>query len=134
MKNTIKVAILVLLASLAGCRTTVSPETQLRHRLQSIIIPQVDFNEADITDVVSYLKSASMLNDPSGRHGKGIAIIIDSKRLAAGLEKAKPITFHAKNISLFDLIEAVTKIAGLEYSIGPSVIIDRKTRVQSGGE
>ncbi|MBU4199545.1 MAG: hypothetical protein KKG09_08255 [Verrucomicrobia bacterium] len=51
MNRTFKIAILVLLPFLVGCRTPVSPETQFRHRLQSIILPHVDFREADIRDV-----------------------------------------------------------------------------------
>lgn len=48
--------------------------TALQEKMQSIIIPKVEFRQAQIADVVSYLVDASINADPSG---EGINIILN---------------------------------------------------------
>jgi len=116
-------------------------------KMRSIKIPEIDFRQANIYDVIEFLVEASIDNDREAAPGekKGVDIILD---LGAAGQPTAPvsddpfadvldlggqgasvradiplITFHARYISLHEALRIVTSVAGLKYTIRGSVVI-----------
>ncbi len=102
-----------------------------RERLRQIIIPEVDFRQADVRDVLAFLHKASVEHDPEQR-GIGIIMTIDdhphrddsSQVMEAdpfavssrGGESHGPlISFRSMELSLLDALDIVADIAKLRW-------------------
>ena len=131
MKRHLQILLLSVAATVIGCKTEMSPEAQLRERLQSIVIPEVIFRNVEIDDIVHSLEAMCMDYDPSGRNGEGIAILLDTQRIGFLPERRTLVSYCAHNVSALEVLEATTRAAGLLYRIGPAVVIDQ-ARVQHG--
>ena len=83
--------------------------------MQRIIIPQIDFNNAEVQDVVKFLQKASIEYDGKKR---GVNFVLDLKD-----EKPGNITFKARFITLLDLLNMCTDANGLTYRIEGSVVM-----------
>jgi hypothetical protein len=83
--------------------------------MQRIIIPQIDFNNAEVQDVVKFLQKASIEYDGKKR---GVNFVLDLKD-----EKPGNITFKARFITLLDLLNMCTDVNGLTYRIEGSVVM-----------
>lgn len=64
---------------------TISSQQKLQKKMEGIIIPSIEFRQANITDVVNFLVDASVAGDPDG---VGVNIIL--KLSAPGTESAAP--------------------------------------------
>ena len=91
-----------------------APSHALQEKLKAIVIPAVDFRQANIHDVVNFLVEASMAADPEQ---KGVNIILN-----IGQAKVPGITLNLRRISMFDAIKNITAVAGVEYSIGAEAV------------
>ena len=110
---------------------------EVREKLKEIKIPEIDFRQADIKDVVNFLSDASK-KQSSGKDGDsgGVAIeLYDGFATATGTvapddpfgDAADPgatgggetplVTFHAKDVSLEDALRIVTSVSGQKYRI-----------------
>ena len=121
-------------------------------KMKSIKIPEIDFRQANIYDVVTFLSEASIANDRTEveeGEKKGVDIILDlgTGRQAAPQEAAVSddpfadtldlgdggaaagggdiplITFHARYVTLLEALRIVTSVAGLKYTIRGSVVM-----------
>ena len=116
-------------------------EEQTRKKMESITIPAVDFKDADITDVVLYLKDKSKEYDPDG---KGVTFVLklgggdagystdeaedfDSEDLDEGshdeLSGDEGISFSDSDRSLLEVLDKVTTQADLKYRVEGRVVL-----------
>jgi len=120
---------------------------RVRRKLKEIKIPEIDFRQANINDVMEFLSEASQEMDGDGdAEGKGIAIEVDKRiaaarpdstgvdhfaedpaddAAAAGGGEVPNITFHARYVTLDEALKITTSVAGLKHTIGE----DGKIRV-----
>ncbi len=134
--------------------TTTTSENEQRtlivEKMSKIRIPEVDFRQANIRDVVDFLHQQSVEFDPSETpdERKGVNIILkldeDGSGGAAPAEPLDPfaapddafgggggaaagdetlVTFSALDITLKEALDIVVDVAGLKYRIRGSVII-----------
>ncbi|MBN1558554.1 MAG: hypothetical protein JW951_10470 [Lentisphaerae bacterium] len=143
------------LEALAPRRRTPPEEAQARKRILDkmgrIVIPELDFRQANIHDVIDFLQEASVEFDKESEEGeqRGVNIILNlrSERrgeaglgagpadpFAAALEAdtgtgggagtdVQSITFSARHISLLEALDIVTNVADLKYRIEGSVVM-----------
>ena len=114
-------------------------QDELLRQMQQIIIPEIDFRQANIHDVVKYLQEVSVAHDPEGT-GVNIIVNLASKErpqasrggdpFAPGEREKQPdagvplITFSARRISLLEAVRIVSRVANLQYGfVGRAVMI-----------
>ncbi len=133
-----------------GPQDLVTPSRRLQERMESIIIPRIEFRQANIRDVVSFLRDASEAADPEG---EGVNIILNLSMpegvSAAPAERRTPsamddpwgdewdaapaapaggsgvpsITLNLRRISLMEAVRFITEVAGLRFRIEDSVVV-----------
>ncbi|MBT3194634.1 MAG: hypothetical protein HN341_18975 [Verrucomicrobia bacterium] len=138
-----------------GLATDTSTENVQRaaiiQKMTQIRIPEVDFRQANIRDVVDFLHGQSVEFDPSEnpdeRKGVNIILKLDQQSGAGGGAPAAPldpfaapddafgggdaaaagddtlVTFSALDITLKEALDIVVDVAGLKYRIRGSVVI-----------
>ncbi|MFO7870241.1 MAG: hypothetical protein R6V03_02280 [Kiritimatiellia bacterium] len=141
-------------AGATEARTAVEKSDRIRilDKMQHIKIPEIDFRQGNINDVVIFLQEQSVEFDPTpieeAGDQRGVNIVLN---LGAGGRKAAPaggggagggflgegeggggaggeaqaklITFRARHISLFEALEIVTEMANMKYRIQGSVVM-----------
>jgi general secretion pathway protein D len=102
---------------------TVGPteEERLIAKLESIMIPEVVFREANVHDVVEFLVEASREGDQaeSDPQRKGVNIVLnvgDESRL-------NTISFSARYVSLLGAVKILSEVAGLKYRIEKNIVL-----------
>ncbi|MDR0993537.1 MAG: hypothetical protein LBN38_03080 [Verrucomicrobiota bacterium] len=136
----------------AGTERRVSGD-RLQEKMQRIIIPSVEFRQANINDVVTFLVDASIAADPEG---EGVNIILNlgtsggvaasapasapmedewgfpmeedysmsmSAPSSGGSTGVSPITLNLRRISMLDAIKYITEVANLKYRIEESAVM-----------
>lgn len=83
----------------------------LAQKLNSIIIPQVDFEEASIEDAVTFLANKTRELDPERN---GVSILMKNASVAS---TSKPISLRLSNIPAGELLRYITNIAGVKYKV-----------------
>jgi general secretion pathway protein D len=139
-----------------GIQTETSVEnverTRILSKMEKIRIPEVDFRQANIRDVVDFLHSQSVEfdpeEDPDQRKGVNIILKLDQEAGGAAAAPAAPldpfaapadafgdaggggaaggeilVTFSAIDITLKEALDIVVDVAGLKYRIRGSVVI-----------
>lgn len=106
-----------------------STGTSVRQKLESIIIPQIEMRQANLTDVLDYLRKASAefdkSDDPEGM--KGINLILNIR----DTDTVPLVTFTAREISIEEALKVVTQIGELTYRIeGNVVFVERRKRTE----
>ena len=120
-------------------------------KMRDIIIPKLEFRQANIADVVNYLVEASIAADPSG---EGVNIILNlgdggavssapapapaasddgwgfddddfgaPAPVAGGSSGVPPITLNLRNVSMSDAINFITEVARLKYRVESTAVI-----------
>jgi len=121
-----------------------TPEEKTRKKMESIIFPVIEFEDADITDVVLYLKKKGKEYDPDG---KGVTFVLklgggggsggdslgsdddfdfDDLDDGASYDDSSgdgTITFSGYDHSLLEILNIVTSLADLKYRIEGRVIL-----------
>jgi len=134
---------------------TLSAQQKLQKKMESIIIPQLSFRQANIEDVVDFLVTNSVSGDPEGT-GVNIILKIDGGSGAAvDVPAAAPadafgesdaafdaapvasssvptISLNLRRITLLDAIKYVTEVADLRYRLEENVVIITPANVVSG--
>ena len=105
-------------AQTAANATTPSSAASLESKLQSIILPSLDLQQAKIELVVQLLNMRGVQLDPAKQ---GVSIMLKLKGKPA--DQIPTVSFHAKQISLLDSIKAVALSAGLSYRIDGNIVI-----------
>jgi general secretion pathway protein D len=124
-------------------------ETQrlsIQEKMEKIIVPEIDFRQANIYGVISFLQDASrefdkeekdetkkgvniVLNLAAGETGKAAAPEAPVDPFAAPAEGKTAgsdlplVTFNARHISLFEALRIVTDVAKLQFRIEGSVVM-----------
>ena len=126
---------------------------RLQDKMKTIVIPAVEFRQANINDVVNFLVEASLAADPEK---EGVNIILNlgqgsgggaapapvpaapamdewgfgGEDLGGGMAMAasapagvRDITLNLRRISMLDAIKYITEVAGLKYRIEDSAVI-----------
>jgi general secretion pathway protein D len=148
-----------------GGQTTVDSLTspqKLQKKMEAIIIPSIEFRQANITDVVNFLVDASVAGDPDGI-GVNIILKLSSGSDAAPIAQPAPvddfgfggdfgsdaafgqpaatsaassgvpaITLNLRRINLLDAIKYITEVADLRYRLEDNVVIITPANVVSG--
>ncbi len=124
-----------------------SKRMQILKKMEAIMIPEVEFRQAVIHDVIDFLQQASREFDISDapEHQKGVNIILNLRQTAqaaapvdvvddpfadpvagGGADQAGGvplITFSARHISLLEALKIVTKVANLKHRVEGSVVM-----------
>lgn len=111
----------------------------VKQKLGQTKVPEVNFRQAHIRDVVHFLSEASRNHDP-----KKVGVNMIWSGDAAALKKMRPmgkkdggtgkkdgvdasgvplITFRARHISVLEALNIVTQIAGLKYRIEGNIVL-----------
>ena len=132
---------------------------RLEQKLKDIMIQKIEFVDAKIEDVVTYLHQQSLVGDRDSAPGeKGVNILLRLSRPGQGAapaaaaapaetdifaaDEARPassvgsgaagITMTMRDISLMDAIKYITDIAGLKYRIEERVVIIHRPDIALG--
>ncbi len=118
-----------------------------RQKLQKLIIPQIEFKQANITDVLDILSKASVEADVEEKMGVNIILKLPSGAAAAPDAAAAPaagapapdaaaapaagapqglvtppITLNLRRVNLLDALKYITDLAGLTYRVEKNVV------------
>ena len=126
------------------------PIQRLVEKMETITIPEIDFRQANINDVVEFLNLASVEFDTVSKDDevKGVNIILNLQAGGAKPAAAAPstdlfgdsgfgggggaatggadvplITFQARYVSVLQTLKIVTSVAGLQHSIEGNVVM-----------
>lgn len=126
--------------------TVVEPSEVLRTRqkLQKLVIPQIEFKQANIEDVLEFLSKASVEADTEEKTGINIVLKLSTPAVAtpdaaaappapdaaaatpvappATASATPPITLTLRRVNLLDAIKYITDIAGLSYRVDKNVV------------
>ena len=93
----------------------------LEAKMKRIMLPEIDFRQADIRDVVNMLRETSAMYDTDGEAGgrKGVNIILRLR----DTDEPPQITFSATNFDMLEVIKILTQIAGLTYRVTDNAVI-----------
>jgi lipopolysaccharide export system protein LptA len=83
--------------------------------MKRIMIPSVQFNNAEFQDVVEWMQKASIEYDGKKR---GVNFVLDLKG-----KKPGEITFSARFITLLQALNTCTEVSGLTYRIAGNVVM-----------
>jgi general secretion pathway protein D len=87
---------------------TASPSYALEKKMQKTVIPQVDFNEADLETIRRALISLSRTYDPEpGKSGVNFIVSTD-------VVNAQPVTLRLRGATLAEVVRYVAQIAGVK--------------------
>lgn len=121
-----------------------SQAQQILGKMEGIIIPEVDFRQANVNDVVQFLQEASVEYDRSSDGKKGVNFILKlnageaapvsepaanawggggAEPEVGGTSTGQDITFRAREISLLEALKIVTDVAGLKYRVQGNVVM-----------
>lgn len=103
---------------------TVDPDTlakqQMEARLRGIMIPSLDFRDANIKDVVLFLTETCRRLDPQG---KGVNILLLGMDSGDGLGAAgNNITISIRDMSLYESLQYIVEMASLKFEVKPAVV------------
>jgi general secretion pathway protein D len=87
---------------------TASPSYALEKKMQKTVIPQVDFNEADLETIRRALISLSRTYDPEpGKSGVNFIVSTD-------VVNAQPVTLRLRGATLAEVVRYISQIAGVK--------------------
>ena len=121
MNNLLAILLLTLLAPLAVYGQT---NTGIEQKMREIIIPSIEFREANPIDVLQFLLEASIAADPkTPRHGL-LSTNTPATREYYTFEVEDgtplllhPLTLEYRRISMADAFDRITKEMGLTYRL-----------------
>lgn len=134
----------------------VTPARRLQEKMETLIIPRIEFRQANIRDVISFLRDASEATDPEG---EGVNIILnlsmpdgapaptptadadpwgDQDDWGAAAPRAEAggvpsITLNLRRISLMEALRYITEVAGLRYRIEDSAVVITPAGIADAG-
>jgi len=95
---------------------------QMEARLKSLIIPTLEFPDANIKDVVLYLTEASRRIDSAGDGINIILLGLDRSDAIDGGDLGNNITLSIRNMSLYDVLGYITEQASVKFEVGASAV------------
>lgn len=101
-----------------SAENTAIPGAALHGKMENVIFPVIEFDDADIYSVIRYLNRNSKRYDPAG---EGIGIVAGfSKETAAKLPK---ITMSLSKIPMSEVVRYICQATGLKYKSDAGVVI-----------
>lgn len=88
-------------------------DQKIAERMKEVIVPEVEFRQADIRDVLDYLVRAASFPDRE----KNLNVMLPE---AAG--PVRELTFHGRYLSLYDLLTLVCKVSGYRWWVQEGVV------------
>ena len=112
---------------------------ELVKKMKSTKIPEVDFKQANIQDVLAFLQDASVEYDPEPdpekRNGVNIIPMLGLRQgqtKQSELEQIPPVTFTARSISLWETLKIVTQVADLGSRVEENYVAIEPKSVADG--
>ncbi|HEY3900481.1 MAG TPA: von Willebrand factor type A domain-containing protein [Chthoniobacter sp.] len=109
-----------------------SPDTEeLKRKLETIIIPKIDFRDTTLREAIDWLKKKSVELDASSPAGsKGTNIVLKLPEVASGEGKDKEasnpadvrITTSLNNVPMIEALKYVTGLANLKFKVEPHAV------------
>jgi general secretion pathway protein D len=123
-----------------------SPEQEIQKKMQAIMIPSIQFNAANITDVISFFEKASREYDTEKAVDKrGVNFVIKTGAGTAPASGAAPtptdlftpaatgggtadglgagpITFSARFVTLYDALKTVMDVSNMKFRIKGNIV------------
>jgi hypothetical protein len=128
--------LLIAMVCLAACtamaqaapKSSGAPERAVVTKMEQTIIPEINFREAKVDDVVAFLREASRENDPTPAPAakKEVNFVLNLRSGATSdvTEASMPLlTFKARDISLLEALNMVTQLSGLKYRVEGHVVM-----------
>lgn len=97
----------------------VAAKAAMEARLKSIMIPSLDFRNANIEDVVAFLSETCRRLDPPGVN---ILLIGMNRVQDVGIAGDSSITISIRDMSLYDALSFITEMAELKFEVQPRVV------------
>jgi len=94
------------------------PGTGVYGKMETIIFPNVEFEDADIFSVIRYLNRSSKRYDPAK---EGVSVVAAITKDAA--EKLPKITMHLSKIPMSEVVRYVCQCSGLKFKVDEGVVI-----------
>ena len=101
----------------------ISGSTSINRKLDEIIVPKVDFNEATVREALDFLKlraAALDANEPDPAR-KGVNIVV--KLAPDAPEAAQRVSLNLADIPLRQAISYVAQAAGLKFKVEPYAVV-----------
>lgn len=106
--------------------TATSGSVAIQEKLRRIVIPRIDFNNARLVDVVTFLTQKSQELDTSepDPSKKGVSILIDSSTSGEGANMGeRPLTVRLSNVPLASALQYVTELVGTKYRVEEFAVV-----------
>lgn len=103
---------------------------EITDKLESIIIPEVNFTEVDISDAVSYLQEQSKVLDPEGR-GVNIVLKAEPTIVPGGAQGEGPsvappirtVDLNLRQVPLMQALELLTQSTNMQFKIDEFAVV-----------
>jgi hypothetical protein len=126
MRSTTIGILCALLAVTASCTSPIHSKTvnhETKSKLQSIVLPQVDFRAARATDIINFLTDRCFELDDSSIGRKGILIILD---VPMPSELVLITLKDKKDMSVQEVLEVLCKYWKVSMSIEQGTVVLKK--------
>jgi hypothetical protein len=89
-------------------------------RMEAITIPQLEFQDANLVDVVAFLNKVSVDADKTAKAGaaRGVNFVLNLRG-----RNVAPLTFSAREVSLMTALRVITKLSGMQYTVQDNVVM-----------
>ena len=121
MKTVVITLCTVVLAAMCFAQETNNPKiAALTKKLDSIIIPEVQFREANVADVVQFLTTAAKEYDAADKTGVNIVL----------MDKANnsKVTLALQKVSVHKILKLTAEMAGLSVDVEDDGVVLRKPK------
>ncbi len=88
---------------------------------KAIVIPNIEFREAHISDIVQFLREASIACCPEGTNVNLVVQVSDTNTVGRGASRR--VTLTMRNISLYDTLKYATEPLGLTIRFDERAIV-----------
>ena len=133
----------------------ISNELRIREKMERIVIPEIEFRQANIVDVISWLSDASREHDMDDVpvEERGVNFVLDlgvpggdtasapaaddpwgtaASEAPASDSGIPPLTIKSYNMKLSDTLELVTEMSGLRAQVKGNVVMIMPKNTASG--
>ena len=111
---------IIIALVLCACSVSAADEDLVRARMKIITVPEVDFRDARLEDVLySMIESGRKYDPAKGESAIGINLVLS----LTPEQREKKLNLSARNVSFYDLLNAVSKSSGVGYQLTGSVVM-----------
>jgi hypothetical protein len=129
---------------------------KMMQKLNSIVIPSLDFRDSNIADVINWLNKQAIINDtnsPAGEKGVNFILMFKCPKAADTTTPGTPppaltnniegeiipdavgiplVDLTLRNVVLLEAIKYITSITGLKYRIDPNAVVIMPMNIPEG--